>query len=94
MPTHVTARLAWHSDGWNGTVCKSPEKNTYCVGSNSFPRALIGRERDLTIEKCHAGCLANTLEGYTPPCNYSYNAFGLEKAPAASNPPGFRGGSG
>ena len=93
MPTHVTARLAWHSDGWNGTVCKSPEKNTYCVGANSFPRALIARERDLAIEKCHAGCLANTLEGYTPPCNYSYNAFGLEKAPAAANPPDFFNGA-
>ncbi len=86
MPTHVTARLAWHNDGWNGTVCKSPEKNTYCVGSNSFPRGLIARERNLDIEKCHAGCLANTLEGYIPPCNYSYNAFGLEEAPAAANP--------
>lgn len=89
MPTHVTARLAWHNDGWNGTVCKSPEKNTYCVGSNSFPRGLIARERNLDIEKCHAGCLANTLEGYIPPCNYSYNAFGLEEAPAAANPPDF-----
>ena len=32
VPTHVTARLAWHSDGWNGAVCKAPEENTYCVG--------------------------------------------------------------
>ena len=27
MPTHITARLAWHTDGWNGTICKAPEKN-------------------------------------------------------------------
>jgi exodeoxyribonuclease V alpha subunit len=27
--------------------------------------------------------------GYIPPCSYSYNAFGMESAPAASNPPDF-----
>ena len=89
MPTHITARLAWHNDGWNGTVCKVPEENTYCVGWKSFPGDVIARERNLATEKCHAGCLGNTLEGYIPPCSFSYNAFGLESEPAASNPPDF-----
>ena len=89
MPTHITARLAWHNDGWNGAVCKAPEQNTYCVGWKSFPGDVIARDRDLASEKRHAGCLANTLNGYIPPCSYSYNAFGLETAPAASNPPDF-----
>ena len=89
MPTHVTARLAWHSDGWNGAVCKAPEENTYCVGWKSYPGDVIGRERDLAIEKGHAGCLGNALKGYIPPCSYSYNAFGSESAQAASNPPDF-----
>jgi exodeoxyribonuclease V alpha subunit len=89
VPTHVTARLAWHNDGWNGAICKAPEENTYCVGWKSFPGDVIARERDLAIEKCHAGCPGNALEGYIPPCSYSYNAFGLESAPAASHPPDF-----
>ncbi|EHK53641.1 ATP-dependent DNA helicase [Allomesorhizobium alhagi] len=89
MPTHVTARLAWHNDGWNGSICKAPERNTYCVGCKSFPGDVIARERALDIERRHAGKLANTIEGYVPPCCYSYNAFGLEDAPAASNPPDF-----
>jgi exodeoxyribonuclease V alpha subunit len=89
VPTHVTARLAWHNDGWNGAICKAPEENTYCVGWKSFPDDVIARERDLAIEKCHAGCPGNALEGYIPPCSYSYNAFGYESAPAASNPPDF-----
>jgi hypothetical protein len=89
VPTHITARLAWHNDGWNGAVCKAPEQNTYCVGWKSFPGDVIARERDLATEKSHAGCLANTLKGYVPPCSYSYNAFGLENAPSASNPPDF-----
>ena len=90
MPVHVTARLAWHNDGWNGAVCREPERNTYCVGSKSYPGDVISRERDLTAEKCHAGCSSKALEGvYVQPCSYSFNAFGLEEAIAASNPPDF-----
>ena len=89
MPTHVTVRLAWHNDGWNGAVCKAPEENTYCVGWTSYPGDVIARERDLAIEKCNAGCAGKELKGYIPPCSYSYNAFGLDSAQAASNPPDF-----
>ena len=89
MPTHVTARLAWHNDGWNGAVCKVPEENTYCVGWKSFPGDVIARERDLAVEKCKAGCAGKDLEGYVPPCSYSFNAFGTESAQAASEPPDF-----
>lgn len=89
MPTHITARLAWHNDGWNGAICKAPEKNTYCVGCKSFPGDVIARERNLEIEKRMAGRAGDKLEGYVPPCSYSYNAFGRDEAPSASNPPDF-----
>ena len=89
MPTHITARLAWHNDGWNGAVCRNPEQNTYCVGYKSFPGDVIARERDLKVEKLRAGCAGAKLEGYIPPCCYSYNAFGLDEAQCASNPPDF-----
>jgi hypothetical protein len=35
MTQHLTARLAWHDDGWNGHVCRNPAANTYCVGHYS-----------------------------------------------------------
>lgn len=89
MPTHITARLAWHNDGWNGAICKAPEQNTYCIGCKSFPGDVIARERDLEAEKRLAGCSGAKLEGYVPPCCYSYNAFGRDEAPSASNPPDF-----
>jgi hypothetical protein len=89
MPTHITARLAWHNDGWNGAICKAPEKNSYCVGCKSFPGDVIARERDLKTEKRLAGRSGAKLEGYVPPCSYSYNAFGRDEAPSASNPPSF-----
>ena len=50
MTFHVTARLAWHSDGWNGHICKDPQKNTYCVGSHSYPGDMIAERRDLAWE--------------------------------------------
>jgi exodeoxyribonuclease V alpha subunit len=89
MPTHLTARLAWHNDGWNGAICRAPEKNSYCVGCKSFPGDVIARERDLDKEKRLAGLSGEKLQGYVPPCSYSYNGFGLDEAPAVSNPPDF-----
>jgi exodeoxyribonuclease V alpha subunit len=89
MPTHITARIAWHDDGWNGHVCRRPELNTYCIGQKSYPGDVIARERDLSVEMGCAGCGGSDLEGYVPPCCYSYNAFGLEAASARSEPPDF-----
>ncbi|MDI2073063.1 ATP-dependent RecD-like DNA helicase [Bradyrhizobium sp. Mp27] len=89
MPTHITARLAWHDDGWNGSICRQPEKNTYCVGCKSFPGDVIARGRNLDRELKLAGRTPDAFEGYVPPCCYSYNAFGLKAAPAASDPPDF-----
>jgi hypothetical protein len=89
MPTHITARLAWHNDGWNGAICRAPEKNTYCVGCKSFPGDVILRERQLDLEKRLAGRSGSELGGYVPPCSYSYNAFGQDEAQSASNPPDF-----
>src|SRR5271169_3877254 len=68
MPTHLTARLAWHNDGWDGSVCRSPERNTYCVGCKSFPGDVIARGRDLKREQLLAGRAGGKLEGYIPPC--------------------------
>lgn len=50
---------------------------------------MISRERDLDVEKLRAGCAGAKPEGYVPPCSYSYNAFGLDEALCASNPPDF-----
>jgi exodeoxyribonuclease V alpha subunit len=48
MSTHLSARVAWHMDGWNGRVCRDPASNTYCVGSASYPGDLIAEQRNLT----------------------------------------------
>ena len=30
MTTHLSVRLCWHDSGWNGRICKDPEKNKFC----------------------------------------------------------------
>ena len=92
---HLTARLAWHDNGWNGTICRQPECNTYCVGSQSFPGDVIARQRDTRREMANAGRPVASLRGADlPPCVYSVNAFGGDTITGFSNPPGWmRGGA-
>ena len=55
MAIHMTLRLAWHNDGWNGCICKKPGDNSYCIGSASYPGEMIREQRDLDWEKENAG---------------------------------------
>ena len=92
MPYHITVRLAWHDNGWNGKICKNPKANTYCVGPYSYPGDLIAHERDLNWEEKFKG--RPCLEIYKkikkiPPCCYSINAFSKGEIYAKSEPPEF-----
>lgn len=31
MVTHLTNRLVWHDNGWNGCICEDPLSNTSCM---------------------------------------------------------------
>lgn len=90
MTMHVTARIAWHNDGWNGHICREPQQNTYCVGSHSYPGDMISQHRDLKweMEKNCAGMPCSKVDGI-PPCIYSINAFGAEALTAFADPPDF-----
>ncbi len=90
MTVHLTARIAWHDDGWNGRICERPDCNTYCVGRQSFPGDVVARERDLEREKANAGEPVAKLDSRDiPPCIYSINAFGAQTLRGYSNPPDF-----
>lgn len=90
MTAHLTARLAWHDDGWNGRVCERPDCNSYCIGRHSFPGDVIARERNLEREVGNAGRPVVKLGSEElPPCIYSINAFGSEAIRGYSNPPDF-----
>lgn len=86
MATHMSIRLAWHSDGWNGHICKKPCENVYCVGQHSYPGELISEARDLEFEKAHAG-ESCALYPYRVACGLSANAFGKETLQVKVDPP-------
>ncbi|RYY77935.1 MAG: exonuclease [Moraxellaceae bacterium] len=86
---HITIRVAWHNNGWNGHVCDEPEKNTYCIGRHSYPGDYIKGARDLTWETREdvKGKPCGTVTNGIPACGFSINAFGGEKTKAKINPP-------
>lgn len=88
MATHMSIRLAWHSDGWNGHICKKPCENSYCIGQHSYPGDLIAGTRDLDFETAHAGdpCSAWPCGAA---CGFSVNAFGNESITVRVDPPSF-----
>lgn len=90
MASHLTARVAWHDDGWNGRICQKPDCNIYCVGPKSFPGDVIAKERNLTVERELAGKkISDVSPDQLPPCIYSANAFGEDSIVGYSNPPAF-----
>lgn len=88
MTIHLSARLAWHMDGWNGHICHKPASNHHCIGPHSYPGDQIKQNRDLAWEESVAGKSCANGNGI-PPCAYSINAFGAETLTAADEPPTF-----
>ena len=90
MAMHMSLRLAWHSDGWNGHICKNPCGNTYCVGQYSYPGTLIAENRDLDYETKHAGeaCSSHPCKAA---CGCSVNAFGKDTIQIQIDPPSWWG---
>jgi exodeoxyribonuclease V alpha subunit len=92
---HLSIRMAWHLNGWNGMVCSRPDANAYCVGERSLLSRRLRERRKLDKEVPLAGCsLSEAISsGYTPPCFWSINAMGGEGVtiehdnPAAPNFP-------
>ncbi|MDY6863748.1 MAG: AAA family ATPase [Thermodesulfobacteriota bacterium] len=95
MSKHISIRMAWHNDGWNGYICNDPKSNTYCCGRYSYPGDVIAHEREIDWETKPGvkGKHCSILDKI-PPCAYSINAFGLEAIKAFAKPPDwFRDGS-
>lgn len=86
---HISARLTWHSDGWNGKICQDPESNTYCTGQFSYPGEMYEKKHLQKVEADkYAGCSCSKIAGnYVPPCCFSNNAFGSDTTVAEVNSP-------
>lgn len=75
---HVTFRVAWHDNKWDGSICNDPIKNRYCSGFHSLlsERLRKRKEKNLNQELAFKG--QPVTEEYVPPCFWSVNLFGKQ----------------
>ena len=79
MAKHITVRMAWHDNRWNGRICRDPEANIHCIGNYSLLSPRIQRRRRLDIETSYRNCEISkpiSEQEYLPPCYWSINAYG------------------
>lgn len=68
---HITVRVPWHDQAWNGTVCKDPCANTSCM---VLPRVGTGKNENFEVT-----CASRSIEGFSeeelPPCVDEHGTF-------------------
>ena len=68
---HITMRVAWHDAAWDGTVCRAPSGNPYCLDLDR-----IRAERDDAAEDALAGRpFSDLAPAGLPPCAAESGAF-------------------
>ena len=68
---HLNVRVAWHDSRWDGTVCRNPRENSFCVDLDR-----IRAERDDASEQPLAGKhFAELTPKQHPPCKAESGAF-------------------
>lgn len=82
---HLTVRMAWHDNKWNGKVCCDPAANTYCTGLHSLLSGRIEKRKDTDYEQqdgVRGEYVGKNFEpSRVPPCYWSINAFGDQDIP-------------
>lgn len=73
---HVTFRVAWHDNKWNGAVCNNPLKNRYCSGFHSLLSERLRKRKELNIDKEIDFQGLPVTGDYVPPCFWGINLFG------------------
>jgi len=68
---HLSARLAWHDNGWDGCICQQPHLNSSCIFQEN-----IRNDRDDDYERKHAGIhLSELSPDRLPPCCRDTGAY-------------------
>lgn len=85
---HLTMRVAWHDNKWNGSICNDPENNNHCSGFHSLLSERIRKRKDENIDKEieHRGKPLKDID-YLPPCFWSINLFGNDPIKAIHDNP-------
>lgn len=73
MVQHLSIRVPWHDNGWNGTICKNPKGNTSCLKLDGISE---GKNENFEDSIC-----GNCIQGYENniPCLKEGSAFMSEK---------------
>lgn len=72
---HLTLRVAWHDNKWNGTVCHAPSQNPFCL---ALDRIRAGRN-DQVEDRNHDVAFADLPSNAQPPCKAEAGAFMNER---------------
>ena len=71
MLSHLDVRVPWHDARWDGTVCRAPGRNSFCLDLDN-----IHKSRDDDREERHAGRhLADLPLDQLPACRNESGAF-------------------
>jgi len=70
MATHLSARLVWHDNGWDGCLCQDPKANTSCIAHRH-----VRESRKDDEEQASAGVPLQQLKDRLPPCSRDTGAF-------------------
>ena len=72
---HLTIRVAWHDNRWNGAICNAPSLNGYCLALKS-----IRKERNDALEDRLSGRSWQSLRrAEMPPCATESGGFMNER---------------
>jgi len=81
MVTHLSNRLVWHDDGWNGCICIDPLSNTSCMVHD-----YIRESRDDDKEARFAGAEMHDID-FHPPCMTDISLFSKQPSDIIHNDP-------
>jgi exodeoxyribonuclease V alpha subunit len=65
--THLSARLVWHDNGWDGRICQRPDLNVSCA-MHEHVRDWRNDKANGKKERDAGGCCLADLKGWQPPC--------------------------
>ena len=71
MNKHLSIRVAWHDNKWNGSICNHPSKNSFCI---HLPR-IYNEKVDYEEEAVKGKSWSRLNQDQLPPCMAEGGAF-------------------
>ncbi|MBC3759706.1 AAA family ATPase [Hyunsoonleella sp. SJ7] len=71
MIKHLSIRVSWHDNKWNGAICKHPSQNAYCLNLPRIYADKNDKEEDKIADKHWSTLQQNQL----PPCKAEGASF-------------------